>query len=140
MPNLSEKDRRELLSSPYVTKVTHGQVNFTPEFKEKVVELCLKGINPTDAFNRLGINSLFFLDGYPKKCAARWKKILQKEGPKGLVERRGKNSTGRPKRTFDSNDVKSLQRRLQELEAENYILKKLSALAEEKSEKKKGSK
>lgn len=139
MSKFSDHDRQELLKSPYVSSVTDSQITFTPEFKKEVVERNLRGISPADAFKELGINIALFLTDFPKKSASRWKKIYEEEGFEGLKEKRGKSATGRPKRSFDPNNVKDLQRRIMELEAENFIIKKLNALAAN-SRKKKGSK
>lgn len=140
MSKFSEKERKFLESNPYVQKVTSSQVLFTPGFKIKAVELSLEGVSPHDIFNRLGVDSTLFLPDFPKKSVSRWRKIYDSLGAEGLrEERRGKSSTGRPKRSFDPSDPASLLERIAYLEAENYILKKLEALAA-KHEKKKGSK
>lgn len=137
MLNLSESDRKSLLANRYVHAVTATQVQFTSEFKVKAIKLHENGLGPQDVFLKLGVDPLIFLPGYPKKCIFRWKKILSKEGEKGLKEeQRGKSSTGRPKKS--ANSEKSLLERIAFLEAENDFLKKLRAL-EEKYADKKGS-
>lgn len=139
MGKFSEKDRKVLLSNQYVVNVTDGHVTFTVEFKKKAVELNLQGMSPQDIFNKLGIDTSLFLDAYPKKSIGRWKKIFLEEGVEGLAERRGKNSPGRPKRSDNPETISALKQRLIQLEAENYVLKKLHALAAN-SRKKKDSK
>jgi transposase-like protein len=140
MSKFPEKVRKILESSPFVQKVTGSQVLFTSEFKIKAVELNLEGASPQDIFNRLGIDTALFLPDFPKKSVSRWRKIYETLGEEGLKEeRRGRGSTGRPKRSFDPSNPASLLERIAYLEAENYILKKLEALAA-KHEKKKGSK
>lgn len=139
MVKFPEHVRKELLSSPHVTNVTDTHVTFTVEFKKEIVELNLRGVSPIEAFTQLGINVSFFLDKFPKKTVSRWKKIYLEQGVQGLEEKRGKKSTGRPKKVFDPNNIKHLQQKMMELEAENFILKKLNALAAN-SRKKKGLK
>lgn len=131
----SESDRKSLLSNRYVESVTASQVQFTPEFKIKALKLHDKGLRPKDIFLQLGIDPLHFLPGYPKKCLSRWKKILEKDGEKGLKqEKRGKNATGRPKQKLNSE--KALLDRIAFLEEENDFLKKLRALEEKYANKK----
>ena len=136
MPFLTDQVRKELSRSPYVEKVTESQVIFTAKFKLMAIELNLLGQSPRNIFNHHGINTAYFEDDYPKKTVSRWKKIHERLGDEGLSERRGKNSKGRPKRKPDGTDTKALLARLAYLEAENYILKKLKALAKEQQNSK----
>lgn len=139
MSEFSDKEQKLLLSTGHVVSITKTNVTFTTEFKVKAVELSFDGVPPSKVFTQLGIDICLFQDDYPKKSISRWKKIFLAEGKEGLEEKRGKNSTGRPKRSSDPSDLRALQARIAHLEAENYILKKLNALAA-KSEKKKGLK
>lgn len=67
----------------------HPNKRYTPEFKIKVVETMHKeklGYNETERIFRLSHNT-----------AAKWERIYLEEGKEGFyVERRGRNSTGRP--------------------------------------------
>ena len=140
MPSFSEATQRTLAKNPHVSHVTPSQVQFTSQFKLKAVQLNLKGQSPSDIFCEHGIDTSLFRDDYPKKSVSRWKKIYLEHGEAGLrEERRGKSAIGRPKSRRDQTDRESLLTKLAYLEAENFILKKLHALAE-KSAKKKGSK
>ena len=136
MEKLSESDKKSLLTSKFVAKITGSQVAFTSTFKIKAVEMNLEGKSPSAIFVALGIDVSLFLPGYPKKCITRWKKIFLKEGKEGLKEeKRGKNAKGRPKKKFEPNDMNSVMARLAYLEAENDFLKKLHALADLKEKK-----
>ncbi len=136
MKELSDADRETLLASKYVSKISGSQVTFTGSFKIKAVELSLKGKSPSQIFVELGIDPIFFLPDYPKKSIYRWKKIYLEEGKDVLKEeKRGKNSTGRPKKKYDPDDLESLRARLAYVEAENDFLKKLHALADLKEKK-----
>lgn len=137
MLNLSPQARKALLDSGFVQKITNSHVVFTAEFKTQAVKLNLEGLNPTDIFLSLGIDPGFFHHEMPKKSIGRWKKAYLANGEESFKEeKRGKSSSGRPKRKFDKNDVKALQERNAYLEAENFILKKLRALEEEYAKKK----
>ena len=57
-----------------------------------------------------------------------WERIYLMEGPEGLaIERRGRNSKGRP-RQFSKEVEEDLLKEIQRLRAENAYLKKLQAL------------
>jgi len=94
---------------------------YTPEFKRMVVETMEKehlSIHAT--MQEFGIND--------HKIIERWERIYLEEGPEGLtVERRGRGSTGRPKKL--SKEVEEeLLAEVQRLRAENDYLKNLQAL------------
>lgn len=136
MSDFSEKDRRSLESNPLVQSVGPNQVQFTSKFKLKALKLHADGFKPSDIFLKLGVDPNLFLREYPKKCLSRWKKILDTHGMQGFnKERRGKDSTGRPKKA-ELKDEKALLARIAYLEAENDFLKKLRALAEKQESKK----
>lgn len=132
----SDKDRRSLESNPMVQSVGPNQVQFTAKFKLKAIQLHAEGLRPSTIFLKLGVDPNLFLENYPKKCIARWKKIVEAHGEKGFEqERRGKSATGRPKKA-ELKDEKALLARIAYLEAENDFLKKLRALDEEPESKK----
>lgn len=131
MPSFSDKDRKSLESNPLVKSVGPNQVQFTTKFKIKALKFHNDGLRPSDIFLKLGVDPNLFLKDYPKKCLARWKKIVEKHGEEGLKEeRRGSGATGRPKKA-ELHGEKALRARIAILEAENDFLKKLKALVEE---------
>jgi len=135
MSDFSEKDRRSLESNPLVKSVGLNKVQFTANFKLKALRLHQDGIRPSDVFLKLGVDPNLFLKDYPKKCLARWKKIVEIHGENGLKEeRRGKGATGRPKRTTPKGE-KALLEKIAVLEAQVDFLKKLRALAEKPERK-----
>lgn len=128
MGKFSEADKKVLLSSPYVEKITNSHVVFTSKFKALAVKKYFEGNNPINIFTDLGISTTLFLPDFPKKSIDRWKKIFLQYGVEGLEnERRGNGSTGRPKQP----KFKSLEEEVAYLREENAFLKKLRALAEE---------
>jgi transposase-like protein len=140
MSQFSKKDRELLLANPYVRSVTESQVLFSPEFKLKAIELHAEGLRPSDIFQKLGIGPNLFRGEYPKKTIHRWEMIYREHGEDGLVnERRGKQATGRPKKSSKSPvGEAALLARIAYLEEEIDFLKKVRAL-EEKYANGKGS-
>ena len=58
-----------------------------------------------------------------------WERIYLEEGPEGFaVERRGRNSKGRPPKALKSEVEEDILTELQRLRAENDYLKNLQAL------------
>jgi len=137
MAHFSESDKKLLIKCPHILKVTDSKVTYSPNFKIHAVEQNLKGIPAKRIFKDAGINITIFGFDYAKKCIQRWRRVHERLGVKGLEEeQRGKGSTGRPKKTYNPNDIKSVKERLAYLEAENDFLKKLHALAKKYQKKK----
>ncbi len=68
-------------------------------------------------------------------AVARWERIYLMEGPGGLaIERRGRASTGRP-RKLPKETEEDLLAEVQRLRAENAYLKKLQALVSEREQR-----
>jgi transposase-like protein len=94
---------------------------YTPEFKKQVVESVIN-----DGLSYREAEKIYGVDGHDRIQS--WERIYLTEGPEGLaVERRGRSSTGRPKKL--SKDVEDdLLAEVQRLRAENAYLKNLQAL------------
>ena len=111
-----------------------GQPNkkYTPEFKIMVVETMHKeGLSYRETDRRFGL---------PANRASNWERIYLEEGPEGLyIERRGRKSTGRPKKLKPEAE-EDLIAEVQRLRAENAYLKKLRALVLEEERRGKGRK
>ena len=93
---------------------------YTPELKKMVVETMQKeGLSHREAERRFDL---------PHMRAAAWERIYLTEGPEGFsVERRGRGSTGRPKKLPKAVE-EDLLAEVQRLRAENDYLKNLQAL------------
>ena len=94
---------------------------YTPEFKQMVVETMREEhLSVREAMRRFGIND--------HKIIERWERIYLEEGAEGLaIERRGRRSTGRPKK-LPSKVEEDLLAEVQRLRAANEYLKNLQAL------------
>lgn len=103
---------------------------YTGEFKQMVVETMRKeNLSYREATREFGIGD--------HNAVAKWERIYLEEGPEGLyIERRGRKSTGRPKK-LDKAVEEDLIAEVQRLRAENAYLKKLRALVMEEGRKNK---
>ena len=106
--------------------MSRGKPNkrYTPEFKKVVVETMMEErLSHSETCRRFEVNS--------RDRIKSWERIYLEEGPEGLsVERRGRSSTGRPKKLpKDAKDVEEdLLAEVQRLRAEVDYLKNLQAL------------
>ena len=94
---------------------------YTPEFKEQVIKTMLEeGLGYRKTCRRFEVNS--------RDQIKSWERIYLEEGPEGFrVERRGRGSTGRPKK-LPKEVEEDLLAEVQRLRAENEYLKNLQAL------------
>ena len=94
---------------------------YTPEFKKLVIETMQKEkLSYSEICRRFDVNS--------RDQIKSWERIYLEEGPEGFaVERRGRGSTGRPKKLPKEGEGYLLAE-VQRLRAENEYLKNLQAL------------
>ena len=106
---------------------------YTGEFKQMVVETMRKeSLSYKEAAREFNVSS--------DTRVASWERIYLEEGPEGLyIERRGRKSTGRPKKLKPEIE-EDLIAEVQRLRAENAYLKKLRALVLEEERRSKGRK
>lgn len=106
---------------------------YTGEFKQMVVETMRKeSLSYTETARKYNVSS--------DTRVASWERIYLEEGPEGLyIERRGRKSTGRPKKLKPEVE-EDLIAEVQRLRAENAYLKKLRALVLEEERRGKGRK
>ena len=97
---------------------------YTPEFKKLVIETMQEEkLSYSETCRRFEVNS--------RDQIKSWERIYLEEGPEGFaIERRGRSSTGRPKKLpKDAKDVEEdLLAEVQQLRAEVDYLKNLQAL------------
>lgn len=97
---------------------------YTGEYKQKAIETMYK--------EKLSYKETARQFGTDDKRIAAWERIYLEEGPEGLyIERRGRKSTGRP-RKLPKEVEEDLLAEVQRLRAENAYLKKLNALVAER--------
>ena len=106
---------------------------YTGEFKQMVVETMRKELlSYQETARRFEVRS--------DTQVRSWERIYLEEGPEGLyIERRGRKSTGRPKKLKPEVE-EDLIAEVQRLRAENAYLKKLRALVLEEERRRKGRK
>ena len=93
---------------------------YTPEFKEEVIR--------TMQEEKLGYMETAERFGIRHKRVQDWERIYLEEGPEGFrIERRGRSSSGRPKK-LPKEVEEDLLSEVQRLRAENDYLKNLQAL------------
>ena len=122
------------------------QTKYSPEFKLSVImDMRENHLSYRETARKYNIGSN---ESQGKDRLRGWERIFLEEGAAGLMaERRGRKSTGRPrKKSLDKSveedliaENQRLKERIQYLEAENEYIKKLSALVyaeEQKSGKK----
>lgn len=105
---------------------------YTGEFKQMVVETMRK-----EKLSQYQVSDRFLVS---RHAVQQWERIYLEEGPEGLyIERRGRKSTGRPKKRKPEVE-EDLIAEVQRLRAENAYLKKLRALVLEEERRGKGRK
>lgn len=105
---------------------------YTGEFKQMVVETMQK-----EKLSQYQVSDRFLVS---RHAVQQWERIYLEEGPEGLyIERRGRKSTGRPKKLKPEVE-EDLIAEVQRLRAENAYLKKLRALVLEEEHRGKGRK
>ena len=103
---------------------------YTGEFKQMVVETMRK-----EKLSQYQVSVRFLVS---RHAVQQWERIYLEEGPEGLyIERRGRKSTGRPKKLKPEVE-EDLIAEVQRLRAENAYLKKLRALVLEEERRGKG--
>ena len=102
---------------------------YTGEFKQQVIETMRnEGLSCIEVAERFGI-------AHPRVCD--WERIYLTEGSEGFyIERRGRGSTGRP-RKLPKEVEEDLLAENQRLKAELAYLKKLQALVSEREQRQK---
>lgn len=134
MKKLTKQQRQEFEKNPNVLKTTASHVVFKPEFKLAATKLYEEGMSPREIFARHGLDFDFLNEWYFSSNLKRWRQIYRKKKGEGVftAERRGKNSTGRPKKIsvkdLSKNDLEALvniqARIIEELKKRKALAKK----------------
>ncbi len=125
----SSEEIDSLNNNPYVERCTTKSITYTYEFKKKAIEQYNKGMGSKEIWKRAGFDISQWRKTYPKDCMKDWKDIVKKKGIEGLIDMRGKGSTGRVKTKglTDTDKIKRLEIEVAYLKAENDFLAKLRA-------------
>ena len=127
----NEHQRSLLERNPNVQSVSDRAIQYKPEFKIQAVHDYRNGKGPSQIFREAGFDLEMIGSRKAKSSLSRWRKSLDEHGEAGLfMERRGTGSTGRPstKDTSPEEKLKKAEARIQYLEAEVELLKKLEEL------------
>ena len=101
---------------------------YTGEFKQMVVETMMR-----EKLSYIETRKRFDIAGEDRVRS--WERIYLTEGAEGLyIERRGRASTGRPRKLLKETE-EDLLAEVQRLRAENAYLKKLQALVSEREQR-----
>ena len=122
---------KQLEKNPNVIKVSERSITYSQSFKLKATKENLDGKGPTEIFIDHGFDLDMIGREKPQSCLKRWRKLYKQFGEEGFTEeRRGKGSTGRPKKKEMTKDeqLKKAEARIAFLEAELAFLKKLDEL------------
>jgi len=120
----TSEEKRELERNSNISKVINSNVEYTEEFKQKVLREHEKsGKTAKQIFSEAGIPDWFNCGKYATKCLVRWK--FQKKYPK-------LNKRGRPKFEFDEKlqgmTINELLQRVMYLERKIESLKKIKSV------------
>ena len=124
----SQKEINLLGKNKYVEYIDKDKITFTNEFKRLFMREFNKGKGNLQIFIEAGLDPNLIDKRRVKTCTRNWKKIY-KHNPNfdnSVKIRTKKESPEEKKKRL--NDIKKLQKRVNELEMENEFLKKVSAL------------
>lgn len=127
----NEQQLRLLEANPNVASVSERAIQYTAEFKLRAVKENRAGKGPKQIFEENAFDVEMIGVKKAQSALNRWRKTFHMHGEQGFFEeRRGKSSTGRPKIENLSSDKKlaKAEARIQLLEAELMLLKKLDEL------------
>ncbi len=121
----------ELQKNPNVVKCSQKAVTYSKDFKLRAVKQYLEeNLSCPEIFRLAGFNISVLGRNIPKDRISDWKYIYRTHGETGLsIERRGANSSGRPKvkGLSEKEKLERLEAEVAYLKAENVFLKQLRA-------------
>lgn len=122
----TEEEIEHLKKNPYVLKVSEKSIQFTTEFKQKILQEMITGASQSFILNKFGFDSNMF---GKKRMNTLFKRI--RDHAKRPEKLKTVKSRGRPKKPEFTNleeENEYLRNRMEYLEQENEFLKKLEAL------------
>lgn len=124
--HFTEEEIENLKKNPYVLKVSEKSIQFTTEFKQKLLQEMASGLPQSFILKKFGFDSNMFGKKRMNTLFTRTKD--QSKRPEKFEH---KKSRGRPKKPEFTNleeENEYLRNRMEYLEQENEFLKKLEAL------------
>lgn len=127
----------QLKLNPYVKNVSAKAITYTEEFKGFFIDEYHKGKMPSEIFQEAGFDLEALGPIRIQKASRRWRSAYQEHGLVGLEDAR-KHTSGRPLERELSPEEKyaRLEAKLNLVEAENELLKKLDQLERQMRKKK----
>ena len=126
----TQKERLELESNPNISKVLNSNVEYTEEFKQRVLrEHKELSKSAKQIFAEADIPDWLNQGEYAKSCLKRWK--YRQRYPKVNKQGRAKINIEKP---INEMNLEELRQRVAYLELENEFLKKLEPLEQYKDE------
>lgn len=125
----SNEDIAIFRKHPCVFSCTEKSINYTYEFKLRVLDQYAKGINPREIWKQAGFDTSKWKKQYFSDTIKDWKRLVKKGGLERLTKLGGIQSDGGHKksRTPEMDRVRRLELQVRYLEAENDFLAKLRA-------------
>lgn len=133
----TDQQQAQLKLNPYVKNVSAKAITYTEEFKGIFIDEYSKGNLPSEIFLEAGFDIEALGPTRIRKASNRWRTAYQERGLIGLEDAR-KHSSGRPLERELSLEEKyaRLEAKLNLVEAENELLKKLDQLERQMRKKK----
>jgi transposase len=121
----TEKEIDALSNNKYVKKVSNKVITYTEEFRRTFISENENGESPRTIFENYGFDINIIGMNRVNSAGKRWRKAYRKEGIYGLADSRVLHS-GRPKGKKQT--IENLKARINLLEGENELLKKVNSL------------
>jgi len=121
----TDKEIKALSNNKYVKKVSNKVITYTEEFRRIFISENKNGEFPRDIFENHGFDINIVGKNRINSAGKRWREAFRKEGFYGLADSRILHS-GRPKGKKQT--VETLKARINLLEGENELLKKVNSL------------
>ncbi|WP_233569480.1 HTH domain-containing protein [Falsibacillus albus] len=125
----TEKEISILSKNPYVTSISSKGITYSEEFKHHFISESRSGKFSTQIYEEAGFDIDILGKRRIKSAAYRWKKAYAEEGGLGLKDtRKGKSGRTRDKELSLEEKYARLEAKMNLLEAEHELLKKIRML------------
>ncbi len=122
----TEEEIESLKKNPYVSKVSEKSIQFTIEFKQKLLQEAITGASQSFILKKLGFDPVMF---GKKRMNTLFKRTRdQSKRPEKFETIKSRGRPKKPKFSTLEEENEYLRNRMEYLEQENEFLKKLEAL------------